>query len=662
MPNSYVDYTVTGNQTEWSSVNLSFLLTSHIGVSITSAASGTVYTVAAADITVSETPNLTVTIDAAKYGPSGSVYVVASGDVVRIARTTPIDNLTRTFNDGSVLKASDLNAQSNQLLFSLQEQEDKGVGSLPVDTDNRYDAGNRIIKNVATPVLGNHVATMQFVDDAIQAGGVQSLNSPESFSLTGNDFTDTGDDAVYDFPVAPASLEATTYIVEVGGVIQHPGDDYTITQNADDSVRITLLDQDNIVGTSEKVQIRNFGVSRGQALQPFISSSTAPAMKVQQGDGSSQNTMEFKDAGGTNQAAFTSDGKFRVGTGVGTAADQIEIRSSSTENAVEVGDYSSGNTAGVEIRQDRNGNANDDYGQILVSGQSAISDSTKAVDVQRNGSSLFYVDYAGNVVNTGNITNSGTLTNTGLISTPAGLSVTAGSLTMSGGTTANLNGTTSITGATVVSGSGTLTLGSNNTLTSTGSVNLTGNVDINSGLVQVEGGSGSSVIYPGATVQTQIYQTESLFDVSFAQNNRTFVFAGAEAFKVSITPKKANSKIILNGTIQCDVNNNAMLLFLRRFTDNAGGDTYLQNNNSGANNRTPGIAALVYDGEATSTMASTPIQYVDTPGDTRPIDYYLIIFSRHTSGNLRINRTGDNSNGTAHELGVSVLTATEIAQ
>ena len=656
MPNSYVDYTVTGNQTEWSSVSLSYLLTSHIGVSITSAASGTVYTVAAADITVSETPNLTVTIDAAKYGSSGSVYVVASGDVVRIARTTPIDDLTRTFNDGSVLKASDLNAQSNQLLFSLQEQEDKGVGSLPVDTDNRYDAGNRIIKNVATPILGNHVATMQFVDDAIQAGGVQSLNSPESWSLTGNDFTDTGDDAVYDFPVAPASLEANTYIVEVSGVIQHPGDDYTITQNADDSVRITLLDQDNIVGTSEKVQIRNFGVSRGQALQPFISSSTAPAMKVQQGDGSSQNTMEFKDDGGTNQAAFTSDGKFRVGTGVGTAADQIEIRSSSTENSVEVGDYSSGNTAGVEIRQDRNTGPNDDYGQILVSGQSAISDSTKAVDVQRNGSSLFYVNYAGNVVNTGNITNSGTLTNTGLISTPAGLSVTAGSLTMSGGTATNLNGTTSITGATVVSGSGSLTLGSNNALTSTG------NVNINSSLVQVEGGSGSSVIYPGATVQTQIYQTESLFDVAFAQNNRTFVFAGDEAFKVSITPKRADSKIILNGTIQCDVQNNAMLLFLRRFTDEAGGDAYLQNNNSGANNRTVGIAALVYDGDTDSTMASTPIQYVDTPGATRPIDYYLIVFSRHSSGNLRINRTGDNTNNTGHELGVSVLTATEIAQ
>jgi len=578
MPNSYVDYTVTGNQTAFSSVSLSYLLTSHLGVSITST-SGTVYTVDAADITISETPNLTVTIDAAKYGSSGSVYVIANGDVVRIARTTPIDDLTRTFNDGSVLKASDLNSQSSQLLFSLQEQEDKGVGSLPVDTDNRYDAGNRIIKNIATPISGNHAATMQFVADAIEAGGVQSLSSPESFSLTGNDFTDTGADAVYDFPVAPASLEANTYIVEVSGVIQHPGDDYTITQNANDSVRITLLDQDNIVGTSEKVQIRNFGVSRGQALQPFISSSTAPAMKVQQGDSvTGQNTMEFKNSGGTNQAAFTSDGKFRVGTGVGTAATQVEIRSSSTENAIEVGDYSTGNTAGVELRHDVNSGTNDDFGQILVSGQTSISSSTKAVDVERNGSSLFYVDYGGNVVNTGNITNAGTLTNTGLISTPAGLSVTAGSLTMSGGTVLDVNGTTEISGGVTVTNSADITLGNNCDISlSTGNITLAnGNIETTTGYVKQPGGLVQKVFFQedrpyrlsdcpmdtvcrlylvsNGTTESEVAAGVATDYVKVTATDRESLFGDASAsgsdfqrvfFEVSIAPKLAGNKIEL---------------------------------------------------------------------------------------------------------------------
>lgn len=667
MPNSYVDYTVTGNQTAFSSVSLSYLLTSHLGVSITST-SGTVYTVDAADITISETPNLTVTIDAAKYGSSGSVYVIANGDVVRIARTTPIDDLTRTFNDGSVLKASDLNSQSSQLLFSLQEQEDKGVGSLPVDTDNRYDAGNRIIKNVATPILGNHAATMQFVADAIEAGGVDSLSSPESFSLTGNDFTDTGADAVYDFPVAPASLEANTYIVEVSGVIQHPGDDYTITQNADDSVRITLLDQDNIVGTSEKVQIRNFGVSRGQALQPFISSSTAPAMKVQQGDSvTGQNTMEFKDSGGTNQAAFTSDGKFRVGTGVGTAATQVEIRSSSTENAIEVGDYSTGNTAGVELRHDVNSGTFDDFGQILVSGQTSISSSTKAVDVERNGSSLFYVDYGGNVVNTGNITNAGTLTNTGLISTPAGLSVTGGSLTMSGGTVLDVNGTTEISGGVTLTNSADITLGSGCLINgvdfaggsvSTGAGNLsttTGNITSSSGHLYV----------PGSVVQVQHFQTDEA-------HNGTVGTAGAivqvtddttdaTAFGVTITPKSTASKIIVEAVIFSDSSANSVFLYER--TIDGGSATNLRTTKELGTNRPCGIATQWDNNSSDSTPNMITVRWIDTPNTTGVVRYNLMFHATNSSSTRYVlNEAHNNDDANDNEKGVSSILATEIAQ
>ena len=683
MPNSYIDYTATAGQTVWSSVTLDYLLTSHLGVAITSAG-GTVYTVAAADITVSETPSLTVTIDSDKYGSGGSVYAVQAGDKVRIARTTPIDDLTRTFNDGSVLKASDLNSQAKQLLFSLQEQEDKGVGSLPVDTDDRYDAGGRIIKNVATPVVGHHVATMQFVDDAmaILGGSLESLTSPESWSLTGSDFTESDPDAYYDFPVAPASLEANTFLVEVGGVLQHPADDYTITQNANDSVRLTLLGQVSIAD-SEKVQVRNFGVSRNQAVAPFISSDAAPAMKVQQGGGvTSQNTMEVQSSTAVNQAAFTHDGKFQVGTAVGTAANQTEIRSSSTENAVEVGDYSTGNRAGVEIRQDRNGSANDDYGQILVSGQSATSDSTKAVDVQRNGSSLFYVNYAGSLVNTGNIANSGTLTNTGLISTPAGLSVTAGSLTMSGGTTANLNGTTNITGATVVSGSGTLALGSNNPLVSTG------NVNINSSFVQVEGGSGSSVIYPGSTVQTQFFRTPADFEGYIMTganqyNGYTMEYDANEAVQVVITPKRSNSVIKIDFTGILGLRSHNIGIELERTV--GGSKFWCAHNTStqpwGTGATAPNEESMnnlhciipgVHDADDTDRDESTPqfysFTYVDSPATTSQITYKLVFIhgasgadggSQGTTGVGR-GRGGDGDNGT--ERGPVTLVATEIAQ
>ena len=533
MPNSYIDYTATAGQTVWSSVTLNYLLTSHLGVAITSAG-GTVYTVAAADITVTESPSLTVTIDSGKYGSGGSVYAVQAGDKVRIARTTPIDDLTRTFNDGSVLKASDLNSQAKQLLFSLQEQEDKGVGSLPVDTDGRYDAGGRIIKNVATPIVGHHVATMQFVDDALAllGGSLESLTSPESWSLTGSDFTESDPDAYYDFPLAPASLEANTFLVEVGGVLQHPADDYTITQNDNDSIRLTLLGQVNIAD-SEKVQVRNFGVSRNQAISPFISSDAAPAMKVQQGGGvSSQNTMEVQSSAAVNQAAFTYDGKFRVGTGVGTAATQTEIRSSAAENAVEVGDYSTGNTAGAEVRQDINGLVNDDYGQVLVSGQSAVAASRKAIEVYKNGSNLFYVNYGGNVVVSGSISNAGTLTNTGLITASSGLSVTSDALTMSGGTSLDVNGSTDFSGSVAISGDADLTLGDNSDLSlTTGNISTaTGNIEATLGYVK----------QPGGLVQRRFFQSDVPFKFTSGMTNRTTPYrVYAATGSGSTTPNEA---------------------------------------------------------------------------------------------------------------------------
>lgn len=665
MPNSYIDYTATAGQTVWSSVTLDYLLTAHLGVAITSAG-GTVYTVAAADVTVTESPSLTVTIDSGKYGSGGSVYAVQAGDKVRIARTTPIDNLTRTFNDGSVLKASDLNSQAKQLLFSLQEQEDKGVGSLPVDTDGRYDAGGRIIKNVATPVDGHHVATMQFVDDAMALldGSLESLTSPQSWALTGSDFTESGDHAYYEFDPAPTSIEAKTFLVEVGGVLQHPGDDYTVTMDATTNiVRLTLLDQDDIAD-SEKVQVRNFGVSRNQAISPFISSDAAPAMKVQQGGGvTSQNTMEVQSSTSVNQAAFTYDGKFRVGTGVGTAATQTEIRSSAEENAVEVGDYSTGNTAGAEVRQDINGLVNDDYGQVLVSGQSAVTATVKAIEVYKNGSNLFYVNYAGNLVNAGNITATGTITSVAGFVAPAGMNVTGGKLDVQGGAELEVNGTLDVNGASsfgdditvgngadLTFGNSTCRLRMNNGSSITLEQNAT--IDMDSG--------GSGYLYvPGSIVQIQSHQTDVPNVVTgTADLAETLVTDGVNDFAVQITPKKADSKILVEATVFYEANINNVLGFFRTVSSSPPVTTYLRAPAAGS--RHVGIASH-YDGSVGATPAVVTVRWMDTPNTTDPVKYHLYFSHAGAGGYYAINRSYADTDNSSHERGVSLITATEIA-
>lgn len=495
--NSYVDITLTGNQVVFSSVSLEFLLTTDLGVTITSAATGVIYTVDAADITVTESPTVTVSISDAKYGPSGSVYVTASGDTVRISRTTPIDSLTRTFSDGSVLKSSDLNSQNKQLLFALQEQADKGVGSLPLDTDDRLDASGKIIKNVATPLTSHHAANLQFVQDAIAAGGVENINSPEAFSLTiGSNFTQSGNDFFHDFSSAPTSTEAKTFLVELDGVLQHPADDYTITVNADDSVRLTILNPGSAVTSSSEVKVRNFGASRNQAIQPFISSSTGPAMKVKTGDGvTTQNTMEIQNSSGTNLAAFTHDGKLQVGT-TGTQASQTELRSSTTENAVEVGDYSTGNTAGVEVRQDINSGTNDDFGQVVVSGQSSVSDSQSSLEIHKNGTSVHKVDYGGNVTTAGGIQATGAITSSASLSAPA-VTVSAGELAVQGGGEVDIDCASDFSGNISVSGGADIALNDNSDITlSTGNITLaSGNIETTTGHIKQPGGLVQKVFF-----------------------------------------------------------------------------------------------------------------------------------------------------------------------
>ena len=667
MPNSYIDYTATAGQTVWSSVTLNYLLTSHLGVAITSAG-GTVYTVAAADVTVTESPSLTVTIDSGKYGSGGSVYAILAGDKVRIARTTPIDDLTRTFNDGSVLKASDLNSQAKQLLFSLQEQEDKGVGSLPVDTDNRYDAGGRIIKNVATPNDGHHVATMQFVDDAMAllGGSLESLTSPGSWALTGSDFTESGDHAFYEFDPAPTSIEAKTFLVEVGGVLQHPGDDYTVTMDSDTNiVRLTLLDQDDIAD-SEKVQVRNFGVSRNQAISPFISSDAAPAMKVQQGGGvETQNTMEVQSSSAVNQAAFTHDGKFRVGTGVGTAATQTEIRSSAAENAVEVGDYSTGNTAGAEVRQNINGSANDDYGQVLVSGQSAVSATTRAIEVYKNGSNLFYVDYAGNLVNTGNIAATGTITSVAGFVAPAGMNVTGGKLDVQGGAELEVNGTLDVNGASsfsedvTISGGADLRFGDSTCrlrMDNGSSITLEQNATI----ITESGGNGYLYV-PGSIVQIQSRQTDvPHLQTSISHSTKTSITDGVADFAVQITPKKASSKILVEVTMFSEVHEDSVYGFFQTI---GGTDTVLQGLTTGAGSRLVGIANAGFDDNENTTPSMLTMRWMDSPNTTSPVTYttYIELSPLAATFSHAINRSFTDTDNGNHERGVSLITATEIA-
>lgn len=75
-----------------------------------------------------------------------------AGSIVTIQRITPKDSRNVDFQNGSALNPDNLDLDSNQLLYIMQENSDKADESLRIDTDNKWDAQGRVIKNVGDPV------------------------------------------------------------------------------------------------------------------------------------------------------------------------------------------------------------------------------------------------------------------------------------------------------------------------------------------------------------------------------------------------------------------------------------------------------------------------------------------------------------------------------
>ena len=294
MADSFVDYgtggTLTSDQESgtFTGITFDYLSITHFEVILTNGSGGghtttdvgdkttLTYAASSGPFTVTTDPSVEVQLD---FDNISGWTGLADGDTVRIQRSTPTSALQRTFADGSVLKASDLNAQNKQLLFGLQETTDQGIGSLPLDTDLRFDANNKQIKNLATPTQEHHAVTKAYVDTAtLYPGGAPTVD-PQAWEFTaGTDDTVVDGDRRMSLSNASAA-EENFYLIEVDGVLQLPTS-YTVVEISDDSYRLTLLGGESGIEDGALISVRNFGTTRNVATSPFTNPGATPDLDL----------------------------------------------------------------------------------------------------------------------------------------------------------------------------------------------------------------------------------------------------------------------------------------------------------------------------------------------------------------------------------------------
>lgn len=261
MPNSYQSHVANGVSNSFSFASIDgYLQLSHLKVYVNGTLRAT----------------NTYTIDAAAKTVSLST-APASGDVVKVARETPNTVATRPvdFTDGSVLTATDLDTANLQTIFLAQEAADSGGAAFQKTATNQsWDAQSIRISAVAPPTSGTDAATKDYVDALGLVGGLGGapVAEPQAWAFTGNGSSTT-------FPLvdpAPNATQANLFIVEVGGVLQHPTTNYTVSDNG---VLTLALAPTN--GTT--VRVRNFGIARsitGSVGTSLLANGAVTAQKI----------------------------------------------------------------------------------------------------------------------------------------------------------------------------------------------------------------------------------------------------------------------------------------------------------------------------------------------------------------------------------------------
>ena len=141
--------------------------------------------------------------------PTTIQFTVApsNGASIRFQRNTNISAKQVDFQDGSVLTEADLDANTDQLIFALQEAaDDTAAGIVPLGAN--LSASNKQIKNVADPTDAQDAVTKNFLDTQafIKADG--SVNMAGTLNANSNRISNLGNGVAATDAVNKGQLDA----------------------------------------------------------------------------------------------------------------------------------------------------------------------------------------------------------------------------------------------------------------------------------------------------------------------------------------------------------------------------------------------------------------------------------------------------------------------
>lgn len=359
MPNSYYEAAgaVGTESVAFTDSQLEYLNKSHLFVkAITSSGTTQDFT---SGFTVSVAGSTTTVNTSGLTFPTGT-------STIRIFRTTPVDDLLTTFTNASLLRAEELNNATKQLLFALQENGEQNLGAIPLDADNKFNAGSKGIKNVIDPVDGQEVATKAYVD-ALTSFSTSPTSVPRVYTSAIDSMTTSVDNKTLALSPQPLSTQNEMFIVTVGGVVQQPNTDFTVVSDGT-TTTLTITNGNTITGNPD-VMVLAFGNTKSVFAFPVTGEALAASetpITIKGHASQSADLLNITNSSNTTLAKVAADGDLTC----------VDVTASG--NAAVTGTLSAAATTASSLTVNGNTQVN---GDLTVTGTATIAGGISALPV-----------------------------------------------------------------------------------------------------------------------------------------------------------------------------------------------------------------------------------------------------------------------------------------